>query len=420
MNVNSKRLKIYILIMLAVGLVSSSLRTVACLYDLDISLGHFGNDALINTSGVILWIGIILLLGYILISAGVNLRPSFTSPLSYIPTGIISVALLFVGVRILSSCDFAEIKKAISELSRTADAQNIPSAILNLLGVCLPVFLAFLIVCSIAHLFLSGYFTSEHSVIRGYFALATVLFLAIYVAYLHMREGIQINAPNKITDQMAYLFCALFFLFEARISLGRQRWNLYAAVGLAAAALCLYSAIPSLITYFVKGELISASLEENLLTLSLFVFITSRLAVVAILPENKETAGITALRTAAEERRREIKSDETQENIDDQLVFDLPTFDVGFDPDAEHSEEEVLAHLAEQMADPDEYQEELLPSTEPTEADSTTSEVEEDGKGEEDRAEQPDLDYDIFEEVTPSRLESTGILNYKSENEEQE
>ena len=96
---------------------------------------------------------------------------------------------------------------------------------------------------------------------------------------------------------------------------------MYAAVGLAAAALCLYSAIPSLITYFVKGELISASLEENLLTLSLFVFITTRLAVVAILPENKETAGITALRTAAEERRREIKSDETQENIDDGFVL---------------------------------------------------------------------------------------------------
>lgn len=420
MNVNSKRLKIYILIMLAVGLVSSALRTVACLYDLDISLGHFGSDTLINTSGIILWIGIILLLGYILISAGANLRPNFTSPLSYIPTGIISIALLFVGVRILSNCDFLEIKRAILELIRSTDAQSIPGAIFALLGVCLPVFLAILVVGAIAHLFFCGYFTSEQSVLRGYLALATVIFLAVYAVYLHIREGVQINAPNKITDQTAYLFSALFFLFEARISLGRQKWNLYAAFGLAASALCLYSAIPALITYFVKGALVSASLEENLVTLSLFIFITTRLAVVAMLPENKENKGIAVLRTAAEERRREIKSDETQENIDDQLVFDLPTLDVGFDPNREHSEEEVLAHLAEQMADPDECQELPILPTEPTEAESTSSNKEEEASDGEDDSEQLSLDYDIFEEVTPSRLESTGILNYKTEDEEQE
>ena len=416
MNVNSKRLKIYILIMLAVGLVSSALRTVACLYDLDIALGYFENDTLINIAGIVLWIGVILLLGYIVISAGVNLRPSFTSPLSYIPTGIVSVALLFIGARILSSLDIIEIKRALLEFLRTDGAADIPSAILKLLGTCLPLFLVLLIIGSIAHLFLSGYFTSEQSVLRGYFALSTVLFLAIYVGYLHMQKGVQINAPNKITDQMAYVFSALFFLFEARISLGRQKWNWYAAFGLAAAALSLYSAIPSLITYFVKGEIISASLEENLLTLSLFVFITTRLAVTAMLPENKETSGVTALRTAAEERRSAMKSGEIQENIDDQLVFELPTIDARDDEDIEQSEEDVLAILAEQMADPDEDKEELSPG-EPTEdISSEEKKIDED----EEATEQMTIEYDIFEEVTPSRLESSGILNYKKENEEQE
>ena len=416
MNVNSKRLKIYILIMLAVGLVSSALRTVACLYDLDISLGYFENDTLINIAGIVLWIGVILLLGYIVISAGVNLRPSFTSPLSYIPTGIVSVALLFIGARILSSLDIIEIKRALLEFLRTDGAADIPSAILKLLGTCLPLLLVLLIIGSIAHLFLSGYFTSEQSVLRGYFALSTVLFLAIYVGYLHMQKGVQINAPNKITDQMAYVFSALFFLFEARISLGRQKWNWYAAFGLAAAALSLYSAIPSLITYFVKGEIISASLEENLLTLSLFVFITTRLVVTAMLPENKETAGVTALRTAAEERRRAMKSGEIQENIDDQLVFELPTIDARDDEDIAQSEEDVLAILAEQMADPDEDKEELSPGEPNEDIPSEEKEIDED----EETTEQMTIEYDIFEEVTPSRLESSGILNYKKENEEQE
>lgn len=416
MNVNSKRLKIYILIMLAVGLVSSALRTVACLYDLDISLGYFENDTLINIAGIVLWIGVILLLGYIVISAGVNLRPSFTSPLSYIPTGIVSVALLFIGARILSSLDIIEIKRALLEFLRTDGAADIPSAILKLLGTCLPLLLVLLIIGSIAHLFLSGYFTSEQSVLRGYFALSTVLFLAIYVGYLHMQKGVQINAPNKITDQMAYVFSALFFLFEARISLGRQKWNWYAAFGLAAAALSLYSAIPSLITYFVKGEIISASLEENLLTLSLFVFITTRLAVTAMLPENKETAGVTALRTAAEERRSAMKSGEIQENIDDQLVFELPTIDARDDEDIAQSEEDVLAILAEQMADPDEDKEELSPGEPAEDIPSEEKKIDED----EEATEQMTIEYDIFEEVTPSRLESSGILNYNKENEEQE
>ena len=216
---------------------------------------------------------------------------------------------------------------------------------------------------------------------------------------------------------MAYLFCAMFFLFEARISLGRQKWNIYAAFGLAASALCLYSSLPSLITYFIKGELVSASLEENLLTLSLFIFITTRLAVTAMLPEDKETFSIKALRTAAEQRRSEIKSDDRAESTDDQLAFDLPTLDIGFDATAENSEEEVLAHLAEQMADPDEYVEEQISRTEPQESEAQPDE--EDIEDIEEHPEQLTMDYDIFEEVTPSRLEATGILNYKAKNEEQ-
>ncbi len=419
MNVNSKRLKIYILIMLAVGLVSGALRTVACIYDLDYSLGHFGSDALIYASGIILWIGVVLLFGYIIISAGVNLRPSFTSPLSYIPTGVISVAIIFLGVRILSDCDFNEISRAIAEISRAIGFKNTFWAIITLLGVALPILLVILAIASIAHLFLSSYFTSNQSVLRGYFAIATVLFLAIYVAYLHMQEGVQINAPNKITDQMAYIFCSLFFLYETRISLGRQKWGMYAAFGLAASALCLYSSLPSLLTYFVKGEIISASIEENLLTLSLFVFITTRLAVTATLPEDKENPAVAALRTAAEQRQAEIKSDDISENTDDQLAFDLPILEDGFDSDEPKSEEEMLAHLAEQMADPDMDLEEYTPSTEQSEDEIPDPKQEGGQDNEKEDPEQLTIEYDIFEEVTPSRLEATGILNYKAENEEQ-
>ena len=122
---------------------------------------------------------------------------------------------------------------------------------------------------------------------------------------------------------MAYLASAIFFLYESRISLGRDRWRLYISFGLASGLLCCYSAIPSLITYFVKGEIISDSLAETLLTLSLAVFIISKLMLIPQLYDDKRANIVEKIIAWNEQRRADIGDSDLTVAEPEQLSFEL-------------------------------------------------------------------------------------------------
>jgi hypothetical protein len=105
---------------------------------------------------------------------------------------------------------------------------------------------------------------------------------------------------------MAFISSAIFFLYETRISLGREMWRAYTAFGLIAASLTAYASIPAMITYYVNGEIISsmeyrslASVEEYLLLLALFIYILARLCLTSSLTEKKENALIKMLEKSA-------------------------------------------------------------------------------------------------------------------------
>jgi hypothetical protein len=109
------------------------------------------------------------------------------------------------------------------------------------------------------------------------------------------------------------MICAAFFVFEARISLGREMWRLYTAFGLVAASLTAYASIPAIVTYYINGEIINASsvkslasLEEYVLLLALFIFIVSRLCLTVFLREEKENALVKALGEYAKEREERV------------------------------------------------------------------------------------------------------------------
>ena len=90
------------------------------------------------------------------------------------------------------------------------------------------------------------------------------------------------------------------------------------AFGFAAMLLTSYSAIPSLIVYIVNGKLISNSLFEILLTLSLLLFILARLALTGTLSEDKENRTVLLIKEAAAKRRAALyeekaSSKETEE-----------------------------------------------------------------------------------------------------------
>lgn len=105
---------------------------------------------------------------------------------------------------------------------------------------------------------------------------------------------------------MAYLFAAVFFLYETRLSFGREKWRPYIAFGFISATICAYSSIPSLIFYVVKREVTQNSIYELVLTFALFIFISSRLLLVSRLTEDRNSSTVIAISLASEARAEEL------------------------------------------------------------------------------------------------------------------
>ena len=111
-----------------------------------------------------------------------------------------------------------------------------------------------------------------------------------------------INSPNKICDELAIVFVALFLLYDVRITLKREIWHAYRGFGYIAALLAAYSAIPSIAVYFIKGEIISNSIYESFLLLAFFIFIMARLILLDELDCKEYSSYVSAMAGAFNER----------------------------------------------------------------------------------------------------------------------
>ena len=303
MNKNSKRLGIYLAVMLIATAAAVSLRTVACVNYLDYASGFFSETLLINVANAIILLCAVGMFSYTLIASRINLRASFSTSATYVPTGILGVATAFLGVKSIS---YAITTSRYPFFSIETFTLKSP---LTLLGVLAGI----LAILSIAHHFLNAFITESKTSIRAYFAIATIAFLAIYSILIYLDGSLSVNDSNKVLRQMAFIFCALFFLYEARISLGREMWRTYTSFGLIAASVSAYTSIPAIITYYVNGALVSssgskslASLEEYLLLFAMFVFILARLCLATSLKEKKENELIKMLEAYAKETEERV------------------------------------------------------------------------------------------------------------------
>ena len=357
MNSNTKRLGVYLAIMLTGTSVATALRAIACVKQLDYANGFFDNGSLISLANIIIAVTALGMLSYGFVASRIQLRPSFSTPATYVPTGILSVATVFLGARIftysveLTSRDIYG-KYALSFKS--------PAVFLGVLA-------AVLAFVSIGYHFFNAFTVEGKTEIRAYFATANIIFLAIYAILIYLDGSISLNESAKILRQTAFLLSALFFLYEARISLGREMWRIYTTFGLIAAILTAYTSIPAIITYYVNDVVVSsagatsagakslASIEEYLLLLALFIFIISRLCLTAMLREDKKNELLDALGNYAKEREREAT--ESFERYQEAFAAkQLSIFDL-YGEDEPAIEEPEAAEACEQIvceAEPDE------------------------------------------------------------------
>ena len=324
MNTNSKRLGIYLAIMMVLTAAATTLRSIACVIHLDYASGFFTDKSLLTVANVIITATVVGMFSYLFVAERINLLASFSTGATYVTTGVLGVATAFLGTSIISFVSIA------SRYSSRQDSIMSADKFLPIVGVICAV-LAF---ASIAHHFFNAFITESRAEIRAYFALASISFLGLYAMLIYLDPTLAIGESTKILRLTAFLLSALFFLYEARISIGREMWRVYTAFGLAAASLTAYASIPAIIAYFVNGELVSyasgrslVSLEEYMLLLALCIFITARLFITAGLREDVENKFIKTFKAYAGEREREIAESSARYNeifASKQLsIFDL-------------------------------------------------------------------------------------------------
>ena len=304
MNTNSKRLGIYLAIMLLSTSVATALRTIACINVLDYDSGFFNDKSLITAANIIITATVIGMFTYLFVASRIKLRANFSTGATYIPTGVLGVASAFLGAKILSYAMNIEQYRIFAR--EMIYLQNVAKAIGTLAAI-----LAFV---SIAHHFLNAFIVESKTEVRAYFAISSITFLALYSMLIYLDPTLAIGESSKVLRLTAFLLASIFFLYEARISLGREMWRIYTTFGLVAASLCAYVSIPAIVTYYVKGALVSSASSKSLVTIeeyivlfALFLFIVAKLYVTISLHEEKENAFIKALANYANDRESKVK-----------------------------------------------------------------------------------------------------------------
>ncbi len=289
-----RTIDVYTIPLFFVSLAAVALRSIALLTSFDTVSMHFDNKTAITIGGIIVTVSVIAFLSYLLFGEKESeLIAKSDNAASYVPAGIVSTALLFMGASILNIV-----------FSPGAVYQGITFLLAIVSGV--------LAIISVIPFFLSVFIERRKDLCKAAFSLSIVFFLALYAMLLYFnKQNHPTNSPNRFVDQMAYLFAAIFFLFESRIPLGRSRWRGYVAFGLCGTLLCAYSSIPALILYFVNGYVLSESLIESILTLTLMIFIGSKVLQFKTLTPDTECETAKSIAALASMRAAEIEAHRT-------------------------------------------------------------------------------------------------------------
>ena len=302
MKKTQRHIGLYYAIMLVFMVVGVALRCIACFTELDYTTGYFDNDVCITLANSFIISGVIICASYIFMAdKNLKLHASFDNALTYVPGGAVSVALLFISAEMIRSVKHKN--ELIFSNSTFSDSTSIFMLVIAVLAIT-----------GMMNFLFNALSDKRTDTTRASFTIAMSIFLAAYGAYLYFSTALPLNAPNKLIDMLAYLFIAIFFLYETRLSLGRDMWRPYIAFGLIGALLSGYSALPSLIVYLANGKVISNSVAENVLSITLFVFITARLMLAAKLYDDQKSDAAIAIEKMTSNRLKEMVG-ETDEDL---------------------------------------------------------------------------------------------------------
>ncbi len=289
----SKRLGIHLPLLILFIAASVTLRSVALFTQYNSQTGYFNDKLIISIANGISFAGVFILFSFIFISPKIKVSASFKGASTFIPSGMVSGALVFLALELVSLV-----------ASKPGDFFTLKT--LSSFSNIFPLMTAALALASVIHFLSAVLYTDKENDRRALFGILTVIFLAFYALYLYFDTELPLNAPNKLVDMTAILITALFFLYETRISIGREIWRAYFAFALTASLVTAYSSIPTLIYALASGDLVSDSIAGAALTFTLCIYVNCRMFSVILLPEDKKSAEIAAIETIARKREEDL------------------------------------------------------------------------------------------------------------------
>ena len=96
-----KRIGVYLPILFVLIISTVTLRTIALFNDFNVATGYFNADLLISISNILTFGGAAFLLSFGFVCAKIDVIADFKGPGTYIPSGLTSVALVFLSVESL-------------------------------------------------------------------------------------------------------------------------------------------------------------------------------------------------------------------------------------------------------------------------------------------------------------------------------
>ena len=156
----------------------------------------------------------------------------------------------------------------------------------------------------------------RESVPRAAFGMLLVLSFLFYIFYLCTERSRLTVSEARMADTMSYVAFSLFMLFEIRLSIGRDAWRLYAVFGMIAAGVGAYCSIPALIVIFARGETITLTVYDSVLTFAMTVYAGARLLTTVTLSEDRESPVVALIkRRSAHNEDRETQAERNGEEI---------------------------------------------------------------------------------------------------------
>ncbi len=352
MNSNSKILNRYIIAMMICTAMAVMMKTAAALGEIPRLNEIISGEMLERIANLLIVCTSVTMLTYPIGASKIAPQPSFDTPGTYVPSGLLGCSMIFLGIRALAT---AVNSGRYPLLSRQTIAEA-PARI-----IAIPIFI--LSLGAAVHFFLNCYHTDGPSELRAGFSMGTSAFLALYAILTYLDSTVPIIDTGKIVNQMAFLLAAVFFLYESRISLGREMWRAYATFGLVAVPVTAYASITPMVIYYTDGVLLSSSdsascftsVEQYVMLFALFVYILSRLIVHSGSVEKRESTLVNVIAEYAD--MREARVNESYARYLEDFAARQLTF---FELEEEVSEEST--DTCEETAAAEEEEEEVIPT----------------------------------------------------------